>query len=124
MSDIDLFGSLFKKGDVIFEQDTPGDTMFIIQSGAVEISCHRGGEKIVIALMEKGDFFGEMALIDNRPRSATATALSRTRILPISRNLFFNRTKNDTSIILGLIKSLCQRIEQQLLQTLDMHAGV
>jgi F420-non-reducing hydrogenase small subunit len=122
MNDIDLFGSVFHKGDVIFEQDTAGDTMFIIQSGAVEISCLRDGEKIVITLMEQGEFFGEMALIDNRPRSATATALSRTRILPVHRNSFFGRTKNDTSIILNLIKSLCQRIERtnRLLRSLMM----
>jgi F420-non-reducing hydrogenase small subunit len=122
MRDSDLFGSLFKKGDVIFKQNTPGDTMFIIQSGAVEISCHRGGEKIIIALMQKGEFFGEMALIDNQPRSATATALSHTRLLPINRSLFFNRTKYDTSIIYQLIKSLCQRIERtsRLLRTLVM----
>lgn len=120
MSDIDLFGSLYRKGDVIFEQDAPGDTLFIIQSGAVEISCLRDGEKFVLALMGQGDFFGEMALIDNRPRSATATALSRTRLLPIRRDSFIDRTKNDTSIILRLIKSLSRRIVRtnHLLRTL------
>lgn len=122
MSDADLFGSIFKKGDVIFEQDKPGNTLFIIQSGVVEISCRRGGEKIVLSLMEKGEFFGEMALIDTRPRSATATALSRTRLLSIRRESFLNRANHDTSIIFQLLKSLCQRIERtnRLLRSLVM----
>ena len=122
MTDVDLFGSIYKKGDVIFEQDSPGDTLYIIQSGAVEISRLRDGGKIVIALMGQGEFFGEMALIDDRPRSATATALSRTRLLPIHKDSFIDRAKNDPSVIIQLIKSLCQRIVRtnNLLRTFMM----
>lgn len=112
MSDIDLFGSVFNHGDVIFEQGSSGNSMFIIQSGAIEISCLRGEEKVVIALLEQGEFFGEIALIDSQPRSATATALCRTRLLPVHRDSFFSRTKYDPTVILQLIKSLCRRIER------------
>lgn len=112
MSDIDLFGSVFNHGDVIFEQGSYGNSMFIIQSGAIEISCLRGEEKVVITLLEQGDFFGEIALIDNRPRSATAIALCRTRLLSVHRDSFFSQTKYDTTVILQLINSLCRRIER------------
>jgi CRP-like cAMP-binding protein len=57
----DLFGITYDKGEVIFQQGTPGDTMYIIQSGAVEISQLQGDRKKVLALLERGDFFGEMA---------------------------------------------------------------
>ena len=72
--------------------------------------------------MGQGEFFGEMALIDNRPRSATATALSRTRLLAIHKDSFIDRTKNDISVIIQLIKSLCHRIARtnNLLRTLMM----
>ncbi len=122
MSDIDLFGSVFNHGDVIFEQGSSGNSMFIVQSGAIEISCLRNGEKVVIALLEQGEFFGEMALIDSQPRSATAIALCRTRLLPVHRGSFFSRTKYDTTVILQLIKSLCHRIERtnELLRFLIM----
>jgi F420-non-reducing hydrogenase small subunit len=122
MSDIDLFGSVFNHGDVIFEQGSSGNNMFIVQSGAIEISCLRGEEKVVIVLLEQGEFFGEMALIDSQSRSATATALCRTRLLTIHRDSFFSHTKYDTTVILQLIKSLCKRIERtnELLRFLIM----
>ena len=78
MSDIDLFGPVFNHGDVIFEQGSSGNSMFIVQSGAIEISCLRGEEKVVIALLEQVDFFGEMALVTGNTRTATAVATSNT----------------------------------------------
>ncbi len=81
----DLFGSVYKRGEVVFSQDDRGDTMYIIQSGAVEVSQRQGDKTVVLALLDQGDFFGEMALIDDEPRSATVTALRRTRLLALSR---------------------------------------
>ena len=111
MNAIELFGSIYEKGAVIFEQDAPGDCMYVIQSGAVEISCRRGGAKVVLNLLAKGDFFGELALIDRRPRSAGATAITRARLLPIGREFFFNRSQTDLSVIFQVMRTLCHRIE-------------
>ena len=86
--DGELFGITYQKGEVIFSQGEFGDTMFIIQSGAVEISQSQNLHKNILALLEKGDFFGEMALIDRHPRTATAISISNSRLLPMTRNLF------------------------------------
>jgi CRP-like cAMP-binding protein len=88
----DLFGRTIAKGRIIFRQGDPGDEMYIIQSGAVEVSKIRQGRKIILTLLEKGDFFGEVALIDSKPRSATVTALTRTRLLVATQfnNAFIN----------------------------------
>lgn len=112
MSAVELFGTIYEKGDTIFEQGDVGDTLYIIQSGAVEISGRRGSEKIVLNLLEKGAFFGEMALIDQSPRSATTTAIARTRLLPIRRESFFDPSLLDTTVVFQLLKSLCRRIER------------
>ena len=53
-----------------------GDFMYVIQSGAVEISRQKGSQEVVVAMLEQGDFFGEMALLDRKPRSATVKTLS------------------------------------------------
>jgi CRP-like cAMP-binding protein len=86
----DLFGVIYEKGEVVFQPGDFGDTMYIIQSGAVEISQIHGKREIVLALLEKGEFFGEMALLDDHPRSATVTAICQTRLLPLTRSSLLN----------------------------------
>ena len=106
----ELFGITYRKGEVIFNQGDPGDTMFIIQSGAVEISRSQNSQKSVLALLEKGDFFGEMALIDKHPRAATATAISHSHLLPLTRLSLMERIRHDPGVVIHLLKTLCERI--------------
>ena len=108
--DGELFGITYRKGEVIFNQGDSGDTMYIIQSGAVEISHRQGDQKKVLALLERGDFFGEMALIDKHPRTAAATAISRSRLLPLTRVSLMDRIRHDPSVVIHLLKTLCERI--------------
>jgi hypothetical protein len=64
-------------------QGDPGDEMYIIQSGAVEVSSRRDGHKVVLTILEREDFFGEMSLIAGVPRSASAKAHSSIRLRSI-----------------------------------------
>jgi F420-non-reducing hydrogenase small subunit len=107
----ELFGITYEKGEIIFREGSLGDTMYIIQSGAVEISQLKNGRKTVLALLEREDFFGEMALIDNHPRSATASAISRSRLLPLTRATLLERIRHDPGVVIHLLKTLCQRIK-------------
>jgi F420-non-reducing hydrogenase small subunit len=84
--------------------------MYVIQSGAVEISQSQNGAKAVLALLERGGFFGEMALIDNHPRTASATAISRCRLLPLTRASLTERIRRDPGVVVHLLKTLCERI--------------
>ena len=68
----------YKTGDVIFQQNDLGHTAYIVESGRVEISCVRNGKAVVINTLTKNSLFGEMALIDDAPRMATATATEPT----------------------------------------------
>ena len=108
----ELFGRTFKKGEKIFRQGDPGAEMYIIQSGAVEVSKMRRGRKVVLALLEKNDFFGEVALIDSKPRSATVTAITRTRLLPLSRNTFIERIPYNPDVVLRVLRALSRRIDR------------
>ena len=78
----------FEEGDVIFREKDEGSSMFIIQTGEVEVSAIKNNKKIVYARLTNGAIFGEMALIDGHPRSATVTALKRTHCVEMSRMLF------------------------------------
>ncbi len=81
----------YKPGQVIFKDGDPGQTMFIILEGKVEITKLLGDQKTILATLDKGSIFGEMAIIDREPRSATATTVSDTMMLEISREMFHDR---------------------------------
>jgi F420-non-reducing hydrogenase small subunit len=108
----EIFGSFYDRGAVVFRQGDPGDTMYIIQSGAAEVCQLQDGREVVLALLEKGDFFGEMALIDERPRSATVTVIQPTRLLPLTKTSMLKRIRQDPGVAFHLIKALSHRIEQ------------
>src|SRR5258708_37211838 len=75
---------IYAGGDVIFRQGDLGTEMYIIQEGQVEIVKHIGSESHVLSHLDKGDFFGEMAILENVARSADAIAASEVRVLPIN----------------------------------------
>jgi CRP-like cAMP-binding protein len=79
----------FRRGEIIFHQGDPGDSLHIIESGAVKIALPSPeGAEAIIATLRRGDFFGELALLDGAPRSATAAALEPTETLVLSRDTF------------------------------------
>lgn len=80
-----------KKDDLIFRDRESGQSMFIVLEGQVEISKMLGDQKTVLAKLGAGSIFGEMAIIDNHPRSATATAITNAMLLEISREMFRKR---------------------------------
>jgi CRP-like cAMP-binding protein len=80
----------FRRGETIFHQGDPGDTLFIVESGSVKIvlPSPEGEEGAIIASLGRGDFFGELALLDGAPHSATAVALEPSEALVLRREAF------------------------------------
>lgn len=74
-----------KAGTVIMREGDPGDSMFIVSTGAVEAFREQGGRKIKLAALGDGDFFGEMAVLTGEPRRASVVALKNTELLELSR---------------------------------------
>jgi len=110
--DEELYGNIYEKDETVCSQGDPGYTMFVIQYGAVEVSQNRGQQDVVIALLEKGDFFGEMALIDSRPRSATVKTLCRSRLLALTRSSLISRLAVDPALAFHLLSKISHRIEE------------
>jgi F420-non-reducing hydrogenase small subunit len=118
----ELFGSVYENGELIFRQGDPGDTMFIVQSGAVKISQLEAGKEVVIAVLEKGALFGEMALLHRGPRSATAKAAGQTRLLALTPHALIERVRLDPGVALHLLKALTFKIyraDQRLQQIVE-----
>ena len=81
----------YRPGDRIFKEGDSGASMFVLLDGTVEITKVIGEAKVVLATLVKGSIFGEMAIINRKPRSATATATANCVALEISRDLFQHR---------------------------------
>jgi CRP-like cAMP-binding protein len=93
----------YKDGDIIFEEGSSGDWIYVIESGAVEISKIMHGEKEVLLELGPGEIMGELGFITKMPRTATATAVGNTTvgiIDPISFEREFNRLSPDFQAVL------------------------
>ncbi len=112
----DKFGRTIKPGDLIFSEGEQGDMMFIIQDGKVRISKIIEKREHVLAVLGKGDFFGEMAIINNVKRTATATAASQVNLLSFDRAGFTNMINKNAKIAINIIDKLCRRLQNMNIQ--------
>src|SRR5581483_10770067 len=103
---------VYQRGEIIFRKDDPGYTLYIVVSGAVKISVSSyDGDEIILAIFTAGQFFGELSLFDEEPRSADAEALERTEVLAVQREDLINVLERRPRIaIMQLLKVLGQRI--------------
>ncbi|MDX9745928.1 MAG: cyclic nucleotide-binding domain-containing protein [Syntrophales bacterium] len=88
----------FQDGQVIFQEGTHGDWIYVIEEGAVEISKEMKGRRVVVEVLPPGEIFGEMAFISKMPRTATATAMGETTVGIVNRDYYdheFNRMPED-----------------------------
>ncbi|TYB31928.1 MAG: Crp/Fnr family transcriptional regulator [Candidatus Mcinerneyibacterium aminivorans] len=107
------FGKTFMEGDVVFYENEPGKTMYIIYEGEVKITKKARDIETTLAVLKKGDFFGEMSLIDNSPRSATATInKGNTKLIEVDKDIFENHITSNPKIIMQILKKMSQRIRE------------
>ena len=104
------FGQELQAGTVIFKEGAEGDQMFIVQTGRVKVSRSIAGKEQLLAVLGKGDFFGEMALVTREPRTATVTALEAVRLLAFNREGFLGMINKNPKIALNIIDKLCRRL--------------
>jgi EAL domain-containing protein (putative c-di-GMP-specific phosphodiesterase class I) len=101
----------FSSGCCIFQQGDIPDFAYVIEEGEVEIFLPgEGDSKRTLALLGKGEIFGEMGLVDQMPRSASALALCDTRVMAISRMQILTRLENSDEIVVHLLKTLTRRM--------------
>jgi CRP/FNR family transcriptional regulator, cyclic AMP receptor protein len=116
-----------KKGQRLFERGDPGGTMYVVLDGCIEISVvSAAGRKISLNLIGAGNCFGEVNMIDNQVRTASAVALEPTSLQPIGRSTFFAAARLSPELAIAIAEILCERIrwvsdsvEDYALLTLD-----
>lgn len=101
------------KGARLFEQGDRGDSMYLIKSGCIRISVHDAdGREVTLSELRQGDFFGEMALIDGKLRSAAATAIEDSSLSVLSRESFLSFIRSNADVAIELLSAVTDRLRQ------------
>jgi CRP/FNR family transcriptional regulator, cyclic AMP receptor protein len=112
---------LFEPGDLIFKEGEKGDLMYVLLEGAVELKMRvERGETVLKTVDTPNDFFGEMALLDERPRSAAAVAVKKTKVLAVDGPTFESMILANGKFALKIIKVLAARIRRSNDQVSDL----
>jgi CRP-like cAMP-binding protein len=110
MAAFSRFARTFQPGEMIFSEFEPGDTFYLIQSGRVELVKIIGDIEKTLDILQPSEMFGEMAILENSPRSATAIALDTVKVLEFNRQNFENLMLGNPQIALKLLKMFTKRI--------------
>jgi CRP/FNR family cyclic AMP-dependent transcriptional regulator len=110
----------FMPDEVVFHERQPGTGMYIIKKGLIKLTKTTNGEKTKIAELGEGEFFGEMSLLEDYPRSAQATAMIKTELLGVFRPDLFDLIERNPRLGSKILLKLSQRLANRLRKTTEM----
>ncbi|MBI3981473.1 MAG: Crp/Fnr family transcriptional regulator [Gemmatimonadetes bacterium] len=103
----------YPRNSVILFEDDPGDALYVVVTGSVKVVLiGEDGREVILSVLREGEFFGEMALIDDEPRSAHVIAMEDAAMLVLRREDFHQRLREAPSIALGLLRALSRRLRE------------
>jgi CRP/FNR family cyclic AMP-dependent transcriptional regulator len=111
----------YEAGEVIFFEDDIGETAYVIERGRVEVQKKLDGKIVHIAYIGPGEPFGEMSMIDERPRSATIVAVEQTTARELHRDEFLQTLQRQPNIAISLLKILFERLREADATILELH---
>lgn len=101
---------VYQAGQTVFKEGESASRAFLVESGTVEIRKNIDGQEVVLGTVERGGIFGEMALIDNQPRMASAVAAEETVLVVITQTLFEDKMKEADPFIRALLRIFVRNI--------------
>jgi CRP-like cAMP-binding protein len=101
-----------KEGEYVFREGDLGTEMFIIHEGKVEILSGTGRNEQLLSVLEKGDFFGEMAILEDLPRAASARAVTDVKLLQINGSTFDQMLRHNPEIAVRMMRKLARRLRE------------
>jgi CRP/FNR family cyclic AMP-dependent transcriptional regulator len=117
-SEVVPFGDLMRersypKGSVILFEDDPGDALYVVAKGQVKVVLiGEDGREVILSVLGEGTFFGEMALLDDEPRSAHVIAMEDSAVLALRREDFRARLRNSPEVAIALLRELSRRLRR------------
>ena len=117
MKDSNL-GKFYKDGEVVARQGELGDVMLVIQEGQLAVfKEHEGRLPVRVAVLNKGDIFGEMSIFEPEIRTATVQAIGEARVLTVDKKTFFRRIQEDPTLAFNIVRMMSQRIRNLIEET-------
>jgi CRP/FNR family transcriptional regulator, cyclic AMP receptor protein len=107
-----VLGKEYVNGEAICVQGEMGDRMFVIQAGRAAVLREVNGAEIAVGELGPGDIFGEMAIFDRQPRSATVRAKGNVRVLTLDKRAFLRQVHEDPSLAYRILATMSQRIRK------------
>jgi CRP-like cAMP-binding protein len=112
----------FRRGEVLFHEGDPGDALFVVASGAVKVVVpSEDGDEAILATLRRGDFLGELALLDGAPRSASAIALEQTEVMALPREQFRALVASEPAIRDALFAALAGELRRLTTHVAELH---
>ncbi len=106
-----MISKKFENGNLIFLEESEGENLFFVVEGSVKITrLSKDGREVILAMLNSGDFFGEMSLLDGEARSANVIALEKTEVLILNRHDFLEVLHNYPQIAIQLLKEMTSRL--------------
>ena len=106
-----VLGKEYKGGDIIVNQGDVGDCMYVIQDGEVEVVRIENDNIIRLAVLGRGDFFGEMSVFEKETRSATVRAMGKVRLITVDKKTFMRRIQEDPTLAFRIFQTMASRIK-------------
>ena len=105
-------GTEYRDGEVICRQGEPGDRMYVVQAGHALVVHEANGREIQLTELSAGDVFGEMAIFDRKPRSATVRAKGSARVLTLDKRALLRGVHEDPSLAYRILREMSQRVRR------------
>lgn len=103
----------FETGSLIFMENSEGEMCFFVAEGSVKVTrLSQDGKEVILAMLNKGEFFGEMSLLDGESRSANVIALEKTKVLTLNRKDFLSVLQDYPQIAIQLLKEMAHRLRK------------
>lgn len=108
-----MIAKKFETGNLIFMENSEGEKCFFVAEGSVKVTrLSKDGKEVILAMLNKGEFFGEMALLDGESRSANVIALENTEVLTLNREDFLSVLQDYPQIAIQLLKEMAHRLRK------------
>lgn len=105
-------GQLYRDGEIIIKQGEPGNCLYVIQEGRVEVISENNGVEVKVAELGETEFFGEMGLFEKDVRSCTVRALGDAKVLTIDKKNFYKSIHQDSTLAYRLLEKMSNRLRE------------